>query len=204
MAFTVWGDGSRLKFDGRRRNHLVTLNNIPELKDTIGFAYDFPGVLPELPLPYFGRQVPYSSQEDWEVEFVNDYDFKNRDFFEQWCNNINCGIWKTATATVQMTKAGEIIETKVTPPLIPIYISPIECCWDCNDQIEKFTVKFLVNPLPFDVVEELPLAGPCHDDAGEERSQTETHRRPREEMDCQGEVLPEKSRKNFCRHILTK
>jgi hypothetical protein len=55
-----------------------------------------------------------------------------------------------------MTKTGEVIETSVTPPIIPITISPTEMDWCGNDSLERFTVKFLVNPLPFDAVEELP------------------------------------------------
>ena len=158
MPFTICDDGSRLKFGGRRRDHFVTFH-VPELHDCIGFAYNHAVQDPQLSLPYFGRKLPpRSNQFNWEVEFVSDDDFKYRDFFEKWCNNINHGIWKTETATVQQyTKIGEPVGDPVeTPPLIPINISSMDLDWSANDSIEKFTVTFLVNPLPFDAVEELP------------------------------------------------
>ena len=155
MPFTIddWGD--HLKSSGRRKDHFTTFPNCPELTDIIALSYAPPG--PPLEIPYFGRPILQPWQSEWEIEVIEDNDFKYRDYFERWCNSINCGTFKTEIAKVEKrAKTGEVIETVETPPLVPIYISSIECCWDCNDTLERFTVRFLVNPLPFDAIEELP------------------------------------------------
>ena len=121
MAFNVTEFRQQL-FSSKRKNLIVKFQS-EELKDCIALASELP-----------------TDAYEWEVEIFEDENdnYRYRDIFERWLNNLNMGV---------IRRESVMVDSKETPELIPVYVSSCPCC--AYNEEDRFTVKFLVNPLPF-------------------------------------------------------
>ncbi len=88
--------------------------------------------------------------DTWEIRVIEDYDYRYRELFIRWLYDIQyANSFRTTTATVKRLR-GKVVETVVSDPLLPIWISPIIPVFanPKEDDNSEFTLKFLVNPLP--------------------------------------------------------
>jgi len=114
-------------------------------------------------VPFRGRVVKIAGDrtfDTWTATFINDKDFKIRQFMEKWMENINKHEDNTALAIVpevstgytgniivkqlerdNSATAGTIRQYKLWD-VFPTNISQIDLAYDSNDQIEDFTVEF--------------------------------------------------------------
>lgn len=114
-------------------------------------------------VPFRGRTVKIAGDrtfDTWTATFINDKDFKIRQFMEKWMENINKHDDNTAVAIVpevttgytgnilvkqlerDNTATGSIVRQYKLWDVFPTNISQIDLAYDSNDQIEDFTVEF--------------------------------------------------------------
>lgn len=114
-------------------------------------------------VPFRGRTVKIAGDrtfDTWTATFINDKDFKIRQFMEKWMENINKHDDNTAVAIVpevttgytgnilvkQLERdnnaTGSILRQYKLWDVFPTNISQIDLAYDSNDQIEDFTVEF--------------------------------------------------------------
>lgn len=114
-------------------------------------------------VPFRGRTVKIAGDrtfDTWTATFINDKDFKIRQFMEKWMEAINAHDANTAQAVVPSNSAGytgnivvKQLERDNQPgasslreyklwDVFPTNISQIDLAYDSNDQIEDFTVEF--------------------------------------------------------------
>lgn len=108
-------------------------------------------------VPYFGRVVKIAgdrSFDSWQVNVINDEDFKIRNALEAWSNSINnmrgnirlgsaANLSYKANATVtQYSKTGDVLRVYKFEGLFPATISEIGLNWGDRDSIEDFGVTF--------------------------------------------------------------
>lgn len=107
-------------------------------------------------VPYFGRFMKYAgdrSFQPWQVNVLNDEDFKFRHALETWSNLINEMVgnkrngflgnaYKTSALVRQYGKRGNILRTYKFDGIFPSQIAEINLEWASNDQIEQFSVVF--------------------------------------------------------------
>ena len=117
-------------------------------------AASLPGmVIGEVTVPFRGRNLFIAGDrtfEAWTVTIINDTDFKIRNGFEIWMNEINAMTDNsgtdapaayTATAHVyQLNRAGGRIKTYSFQGIWPTTISNIDLSSETNDAIETFDV----------------------------------------------------------------
>ena len=167
MAFNVNSFRNQMKRDGARPN-LFEVNLFTEKLRSISqdgmkeFRFfcksaQLPGsTLGVVSVPYFGREVKFAGNRtfaDWTVTIINDEDFKIRNFFERWMNQINSHAGNTRAlltpesytcdgVVLQYTKSGVPAENYQFVGMFPTDISAIDLDWGSNDAIEEFTVNF--------------------------------------------------------------
>lgn len=118
-------------------------------------------------VPFRGRVVKVAGDrtfDTWSVTIINDVDFRLRNLFEAWLQNINAhedniaelinpeegGDGYTKDLVVhQLGRSGEekqdnYVKTYKLWGCFPTQISQIDLAYDSNDQIEEFTVEFQV------------------------------------------------------------
>ena len=111
----------------------------------------------KIDVPYRGRNVPIAgdrSFDDWTITAYNDIDFKIRDAFVQWMNQINRHNANTGLANPldyhvdmqveQLDKEGNIVKTYRFKGIWPTDVGEIELSYDQQNAIEQFTVTFAV------------------------------------------------------------
>jgi len=111
-----------------------------------------------IPVYYFGRQVYYPGErtfEPWSVSILNDEDFKLRNFFEAWSNQMNSFVgneadssdprtYKVDDVTVrQWSKDGNLIREYRFFGMFPVIVGDIQLSWDQGNRIETFDVRFV-------------------------------------------------------------
>jgi len=165
MSFTVNDIRSQLKFGGARPTLFEVKLSSPftsDLGSVASFmiqASSLPGsTIAPIEIPYWGRKIKVAgdrSFEDWQVNVMNDEDFKVRHALELWHNKINSlsgnlnttnspspSNYKRQAEISQYSKTGTIVRTYTFYGLFPTSISPIELSWDSTNQIETFTTSF--------------------------------------------------------------
>lgn len=167
MAFNVTEFRANLVGDGARPNLFQVTMTFPTFTEdgvAAGQALTFlaktaqlPGsTLGTVPLYYFGREMKFvgnRSFADWSLTIINDENFKVRNAFESWMNNINShstnlrnGAATTPTSysvdakVDQFDKAGNIIKSYKFVGAFPVDLAPIDLDWSSNDTIEEFGV----------------------------------------------------------------
>lgn len=114
-------------------------------------------------VPFRGRTVKIAGDrtfDTWTATFINDKDFKIRQFMEKWMENINKHDDNTAVAVVpevttgytgnilvkqlerDANATGSVLRQYKLWDVFPTNISQIDLAYDSNDQIEDFTVEF--------------------------------------------------------------
>jgi hypothetical protein len=106
-------------------------------------------------VPYFGRFMKYAGDrtfQPWQVNVINDEDFKLRHALESWSNSINEMIgnkrklnaadYKQTAYVQQYSKTGRVIRTYKFDGIFPVSVGEINLEWSPNDQIERFAVVF--------------------------------------------------------------
>ena len=165
MAFAVNEIRSNLKLGGARptlfRVDLTSpfTNELNSIASFMVQATSLPGsTISPIEVPYWGRKIKVAGDrtfEDWQVNVMNDEDFKVRHALELWHNKINSlrgnlnttltaspGNYKQQAKVHQYSKTGDIVRTYEFTGIFPISISPIELSWDATNQIETFTTTF--------------------------------------------------------------
>ena len=123
-------------------------------------------IVQEVNVPYFGRIVKYKGDrvfQDWTVTVLNDEDFKLRDAFESWGNQMNylesnimaeqfvnqgykqdCLVEQFAKDGVPGTAGqdGKVIRTYNMVGAWPTSVSTINLSWGAQNEIETFEVTF--------------------------------------------------------------
>lgn len=121
-------------------------------------------------VPYFGRMIKFAGDrvfQDWQVEVLNDANFRVRDMFEAWSNAINALIsnrmdaeawptgYKQTASVIQYAQNGDEIRRYSFFGLFPTQIDAIGLSWAAANQIESFNVNFsydyfeLIDPGPY-------------------------------------------------------
>lgn len=110
-----------------------------------------------IPVYYFGRPVYYPGErtfDPWAVTIMNDEDFKLRDFFESWSNQMNSLIGNVAQSSdpanykvddvtvIQWGKDGTLIRQYQFFGMFPVIVGDIQLSWDQGNRIETFDVRF--------------------------------------------------------------
>lgn len=106
-------------------------------------------------VPFFGRFTKYAGDrtfQPWQVNVLNDEDFKLRNALESWSNSINEMVgnrrksniedYKTSAFVRQYGKRGNVLRTYKFEGIFPAQIAEINLEWASNDQIEQFSVVF--------------------------------------------------------------
>jgi len=137
-------------------------------------------------VPYFGRFMKYAgdrSFQPWQVNVLNDEDFKFRHALESWSNSINEMVgnkrkafidpagnvgnaYKTSALVRQYGKRGNILRTYKFEGIFPAQIAEINLEWASNDQIEQFSVVFEYDYWTVDGGSTETLKGPKVGDLG--------------------------------------
>lgn len=168
MSFAITDMQAQLQFGGARPSLFrVQITNPVDPRGALKqpfmiMASSIPAsIVGDIPVPYFGRQIHVAGVrtfEPWTVNVINDEDFAVRRGFEAWNNQINTYITNTrGTGTsapasykgqgqvVQMSQTGEDLQTYNFVGLIPLHVGAIELNWQSGDQIEMFTVQFVLD-----------------------------------------------------------
>ena len=168
MAFNINEMKSELKFGGARPNLFSVTIGFPTnlgipgdpTRDTtfkVQSAQIPSATVGIIQVPYFGRFMKLAGDRTfpgWQVNVINDEDFKIRHAMELWSNGINelAGNKRKAqipgndykkTATVnQYNKTGEIVRQYEFVGIFPAQVGDIALDWANIDQIETFPVLF--------------------------------------------------------------
>lgn len=168
MSFAITDIQAQLQFGGARPSLFqVQITNPVDPRGALKqpfmiSAASIPAsVVGDIPVPYFGRQIHVAGVrtfEPWTVSVINDEDFLVRRGFEAWNNQINTYIGNTrGTGTsapaaykgqgqvLQYSQTGQVLETYNFVGLIPLHIGAIELNWSNGDQVEMFTVQFVLD-----------------------------------------------------------
>lgn len=112
-----------------------------------------PSIVESVPVGYFGREIKVSGDRmfpDWNVNIINDEDFKVRDMLEKWSMYKNTMItnlrtdreYKKMATITQFSKEGPELKKYEMDGIFPTTVGPIELSWDNKNQIETFDVTF--------------------------------------------------------------
>ena len=155
---------------GARPNQFKVVMNFPSAMTTIASdtstemeylcqAASLPGmVIGEVTVPFRGRNLFIAGDrtfEAWTVTIINDTDFKIRNGFEIWMNEINAmtdntGIdlpsgYQSTASVQQLNRAGVITKTYTFDGVWPTTIGNIDLSAETNDAIETFDVTLRYN-----------------------------------------------------------
>lgn len=109
-------------------------------------------------VPYFGRKIKVAGDrtfDSWQVNVLNDEDFKVRHALESWHNRINSlrdnsmgtsssspTTYKRDATVTQFSKHGEPIRVYKFFNMFPVELSTIDVDWNATDTIETFSAVF--------------------------------------------------------------
>lgn len=189
MAFDATAFRNQLAYGGARPNLYEVHVTFPSEDVSVSEKFTFMCRSASLPgmmvgtatLPYFGRTIKLVGDrqfDDWNVQIINDEDFKVRNAFEAWqnkmdlldhgtdakesmCeNNQSVNKYYAEIEVVQLTKDGGkcghgdgTAKKYILKNAWPNQIGPIELAWDANDQIEQFMVNFTYDYFITDKIE---------------------------------------------------
>ena len=166
MAFNINDIRAKLALGGARPNLFRVRLTLPA-----GIAADISdadfliqssalpaSTISSIEIPYFGRRVKIAGDrefENWNVNIMNDENFKIRHAMEQWHNRINSlagnvntigsapSTYKSDVAYVdQYSKTGQIIRSYQFFGVFPLSVGEIEVNWEPSASIETFPVAF--------------------------------------------------------------
>jgi hypothetical protein len=166
MPFNINEMKTNLQFGGARPNLFevqITFPSIVPNATDVGKDARFkvtsanipPASLGVIQVPYFGRFLKLPGDRTypgWQVNVINDEDFKTRHALETWSNSINefvgnkrkpggsRGAFKTDATVIQFGKTGLPIRSYKFIGLYPTSIGEIALDWGTVDQIETFPV----------------------------------------------------------------
>lgn len=169
MAFTINDMKQNLKFNGARPNLFEVAITFPSIVTNASEAAQDsifkvtsanipPATLGIIQVPYFGRFLKLPGDRTypgWQVNVINDEDFKIRHALETWSNAINEFVgnkrkfvqngsdqraFKTDATVTQFGKTGTKIRSYKFFGLYPTTIGEIALDWGTVDQIETFPV----------------------------------------------------------------
>lgn len=155
-----------LQFGGARPNYFdVTITLPSSIRSLVNQEKDITlkvqaaqipsSTLGVIQVPFFGRFTKYAGDrtfQPWQVNVLNDEDFKLRNALESWSNSINEMVgnkrktniddYKTSALVRQYGKKGNVLRTYKFDGIFPAQIAEINLEWASNDQIEQFSVVF--------------------------------------------------------------
>ena len=159
MAFNINEIKSQLVYGGARPNlfqvRIDTKNSVADLK--VPFMVEAAAIpssnLGTIRVPYFGRQLKLAGDrvfEPWNVQIMNDEDFKIRNAMESWSNSINrlqanvrsLEKYKSDATVIQYAKDGSVLREYRFVGIFPTAIGQIELSWANTDTVEVFPVTF--------------------------------------------------------------
>jgi len=171
MAFSVSNFRSKGLVSGGARPNLfdVVINKAPgsiagqvmapEFKMLCKIASIPPSTMGVVEVPYFGRMVKVPGNRTFDnisVTVINDEDFKLRNGFENWMDQMNAHVNNDSAPPNSIL--GSMIVTQygrsglanplggvggwVFTNMFPVNLSEIALDWGSNDTIEEFTVDF--------------------------------------------------------------
>ena len=160
MAFNIQDIKSQLSGGGARQNLFQVrisnpANGSADIK--VPFMVQASSIpasgLGTIQIPYFGRTIKLAGDRNyapWEVQVMNDEDFKIRNAMEEWSNKINrfegnireLASYKSQAQVIQYGKDGRILREYEFIGLWPAQIAEIGLNWAENDTIETFGVSF--------------------------------------------------------------
>jgi hypothetical protein len=110
-----------------------------------------------IPVAYMGRTIPLPGErtfDPWTISIMEDEDFKIRDFFEAWSNQMNSHVGNLAQSSdimdtkvddvivKQLSRSGEIVRQYHFYGMFPIGVGDIMLNWREGNAIEMFDVRF--------------------------------------------------------------
>lgn len=110
-----------------------------------------------IPVSYMGRTIPLPGErsfDPWTITIMEDEDFKLRDFFEAWSNQMNSHVGNLANSSdIRDTKVDDVIVKQLRREggiirqyhffgMFPIAIGDIMLNWREGNAIEMFDVRF--------------------------------------------------------------
>lgn len=169
MPYNINDMKQNLRFNGARPNLFevtITFPSIVTNAPSAGQDSRFkvtsanipPATLGIIQVPYFGRFLKLPGDRTypgWQVNVINDEDFKIRHALEEWSNAINEFVgnkrkqqgrnsdtraFKTDATVTQFNKTGQQIRSYKFIGLYPTTIGEIALDWGTVDQIETFPV----------------------------------------------------------------
>lgn len=165
MGFNINDIRAQLTYGGARGTLFqVTITNPINASGDLKIPFQCrAAALPESTLgtimvPYFGRMLKLAGDrqfQSWQVQVMNDEDFKIRNALEEWSNRINklegnirdlagseATLYKSQAQVSQFSKTGTLLRQYQFNGIWPNQISPIQLDWADQDKIEEFTVTF--------------------------------------------------------------
>ena len=141
------------------------VTNLYEYTTLLGKAASVPAsVISEIEVGYFGRKVKVAGDRtyaNWSIQFYNNEDYKIRNAFEQWHENINRPVenimnasldggiafsslqnYKTSLAVEHFDKIGNVIKAYKLIGAFPVDVGEITLDWDAQNTIEIYTITF--------------------------------------------------------------
>lgn len=160
MAFNIQDIKSQLVGGGARQNLFQVritnpANGSADIK--VPFMVQATAIpaagLGTIQVPYFGRTIKLAGDRQygpWEVQVLNDEDFKIRNAMEEWSNKINrfqgnvreLANYKSQAQVIQYGKDGSILREYEFIGIWPSTVAEIGLSWADNDAIENFNVTF--------------------------------------------------------------
>jgi|TARA_Y100000385_G_scaffold227564_1_gene238528 hypothetical protein len=156
---------SKLRGGGARPNLFKATVNFPayaggdvELTSFLCQTAQLPAsTIATVPVPFRGRTLQMAGDrtfEPWNVQVINDTDFKVRNSLERWMNGMNghsanTGItnpvdYQADLIVEQLDRDGSTLKTYNFRGCFPTSVGAIELAYATNDTIETFDVSFQI------------------------------------------------------------
>lgn len=106
----------------------------------------------QIDLNFRGRVLKVAGDrtfENWSLTVINDNNFRIRNYFEQWMNQINNHVGGTGAVQLnymrnftveQLDRSGAAVKTYTISSAWPVSVSPIDVNFDTTNAVEEFTV----------------------------------------------------------------
>jgi hypothetical protein len=165
MSFNANEFRSNLQYGGVRPNLFQVDMVIPD-SDDASKALSFQAHATSMPAYvtgfvdqfYFGRRVSFFGDreyQDWQIQVINDEDYKVRNALESWSNRGVSTNWDSGytelsgglplyidASITAFAKDGAIIKTIQLKNAFPIMLGPLEFNWQENNRIQTFDATF--------------------------------------------------------------
>jgi hypothetical protein len=167
MAFNISTFRSRGLVDGGARPSLFKVEfgrlpfattNLERFSFLCQAASIPPAITQSIDVPYFGRTIKVAGDRvfpDWNVEVMNDEDYKVRAMMEKWSNEINSLIsnvrssaigdpeeYKVDASVIHYSKQGDVLRKYTFVGLFPTTVDAMQLNWAAQNQIQTFGVNF--------------------------------------------------------------